>query len=108
MAKLWDDVIKWFEDASKVVGKEAGDLTLKGRLKVEIFELNRKLRDSFAELGSMAYESVFVKKRDRWQTNPKIKATVRKIRATERQMKKKKLEYTKIGKTKKFKKRKRR
>ncbi|KPJ74485.1 hypothetical protein AMJ52_00455 [candidate division TA06 bacterium DG_78] len=109
MANLWDDLIKWLEDTSKVVGKEAGDLTTKGKLKVEIFELNRKLRDYFAELGSMIYESVFLKKNDRWRTNSKIKTMVRRIQTAQRQIKKKQLEYKKVGKlAKKVKKSKRR
>jgi hypothetical protein len=98
MANLWDDLLKWLEDTSKVVGKEAGDLTLKGKLKVEIFELNRKLRDYFAELGSMIYELVFLKKNNQWRTNPKIKTLVRRIQTIRRQIKKKQLEYKKIGK----------
>lgn len=108
MVNLWDDLVKWLEDTSKVVGKEAGDLTQKGKLKVEIFELNRKLRDYFAELGSMIYELVFLKKNDRWRTNSKIKTMVRKIQTIQRQIKKKQLEYKKVGRSKKAKKSKRR
>lgn len=108
MVNLWDDLVKWLEDTSKVVGKEAGDLTHKGKLKVEIFELNRKLRDYFAELGSMIYELVFLKKNDRWRTNSKIKTMVRKIQTVQRQIKKNQLEYKKVGRPKKAKKSQRR
>ncbi len=97
MTNLWEDVIKWLEDASKVIGKEAGDLTQKGRLKIEIFELKRKLRDSFAELGSMIYGEVFVKKNERWKVNLKVKAVVKKIQNTQRQLKIKTKEYEKVG-----------
>lgn len=97
MAKVWNDLVKWLEDASKVVGREAGDLTQKGRLKVEIFDLNRKLHESFAELGSMVYESVFIKKSGQWQTRSKIKTIVKKIRTSQRQLKNKQFEYKKVG-----------
>ena len=101
MANIWDDLVKWLDDASKVVGKEAGDLTQKGSLKLEIFDLSRKLRDGFTELGSQVYQAAFVQKKANWQTSKKIKSAVTKIRATERKLKKKKLEYKKVGKAQK-------
>ena len=107
MANLWDDLVKWLDDASKVVGKEAGDLTLKGRLKVEIFELKRKLRDNLTGLGSTVYDMVFIKKNDRWKTNSKVKSLVNKIKNAQRLLKKKELEYKRIGKEMKTKKAKR-
>jgi hypothetical protein len=109
MANIWNDLMKWLEDTSKVVGKEAGDLTLKGKLKVEIFDLNRNLRDYFAEFGSMIYELVFLKKNDQWRTNSKIKTLARRIRITRRHIKNNQLEYKEVGKlTKTTKKSKRR
>ena len=98
MANIWDDVVKWLDDASKVVGKEAGDLTQKGTLKLEIFDLSRKLRDSFTTLGSEVYQSVFVQKKTTWQTSKKVKSAVAKIKTIERKLNKKKLEYKKVGK----------
>lgn len=105
MANIWDDLVKWLDDASKVVGKEAGDLTQKGTLKLEIFDLTRMLRDSYTELGSQVYESVFVKKKDNWQSSKKLKSTVAKIRTINRKLNKKNLEYKKVGKVQKPKKR---
>ena len=104
MANIWDDLVKWLDDASKVVGKEAGDLTQKGTLKLEIFDLTRKLRDTYTELGSQVYDSVFVKKKANWQSSKKLKTTVSKIRTIERKLNKKNLEYKKVGKVKKLKK----
>ena len=97
MANIWDDLVKWLDEASKVVGKEAGDLTQKGTLKLELFDLNRKLRDNFTELGDQVYETVYVNKKEDWQKSKKIRSTLAKIRATERKLKKKKLEYEKVG-----------
>ena len=104
MANIWDDLVKWLDDASKVVGKEAGDMTQKGTLKLEMFELTRKLRDSYTELGSKVYDLLYVKKKEKWQSSKQVRGIVQKIRATERRLNKKKLEYKKIGKGKKKKK----
>lgn len=98
MANIWDDLVKWLDDASKVVGKEAGDLTKKGSLKLEIFELNRKLRDSFTELGTRVYESVYIKKKDDWQASKPVKSVVQRIKTTQSKLKKRNAEYAKIGK----------
>ncbi len=104
MANIWDDLVKWLDDASKVVGKEAGDMTQKGTLKLEMFELTRKLRDGYTELGSKVYDLLYVKKKEKWQSSKQVRGIVQKIRATERRLNKKKLEYKKIGKGKKKKK----
>lgn len=101
MANIWDDLVKWLDDASKVMGKEAGDLTQKGTLKLEIFDLKRKLRDSFTELGSHVYEAVYTKKKEDWQTLKEVKSTVQRIKTIQRNLTKKNAEYTKIGKEKK-------
>lgn len=106
MANIWDDLVKWLDDASKVVGKEAGDMTQKGTLKLEMFELTRKLRDCYTDLGNQVYDLLYVKKKENWQSSKKIRSTVQKIRATERRLKKKNLEYKKVGKGTKKKKRK--
>ncbi|MBE0433337.1 hypothetical protein IBX73_07720 [candidate division WOR-3 bacterium] len=98
MTNIWDDLIKWLDDASKVVGKEAGDLTKKGSLKLEIFDLKRKLRDSFTELGSRVYESVYLKKKDNWQTAKSIKSAVQRIKKLDNRLKKRNAEYANIGK----------
>jgi hypothetical protein len=99
MPNIWDDLVKWLDDASKVVGKEAGDLTQKGSLKVELFDLKRKLRDAFTELGGEVYEAVFVKKAGDWQNTKKVKSAVRKIKTIARKLDKKNSEYKRIGKS---------
>ena len=98
MTNIWDDLVKWLDDASKVVGKEAGDLTRKGSLKLEILDLNRKLRDTFTDLGRQVYDAVYIKKTQDWQNSKKVRNTVRKIKTTIRNLDKKNSEYKKIGK----------
>lgn len=100
MENIWQDLIKWLDDASKVVGKEAGDLTQKGTLKLELFELKRKLRECYTELGSYVYESAFVKKQENWLNKKQITSIVRRIRTTEKKIRQKSEEYSKIGKEK--------
>jgi hypothetical protein len=98
MGNLWHDLTKWLEDASNVVGREAGDLTLKGRLKLEIFELQRKLREHYVMLGAIAYDEFFTKKKENWHKSKKCMKTVRQIRAKIRALDKKEKEYKKVGK----------
>ena len=98
MGNLWHDLTKWLEDASNVVGREAGDLTLKGRLKLEIFELSRKLREQYATLGKIAFDDFFTKKNENWHKRKQSMTIVRQIRAKIRALEKKKKEYKKIGK----------
>ncbi len=98
MPNMWDDLVRWLDDASKVISKEAGDLTQKGKLKLEIFELKRKLRDYFTELGTLVFDSVFTKKKSDWQKSKTVVSLIKKIRATQRSLKKREAEYKKIGK----------
>lgn len=98
VTKIWADLTQWLEEASRVVGKEAGDLTLKGRLKLEIFDLNRMLRETFTTLGTTVFDEVFVKKNNDWQKTKKITATIRKIKNTQRKLSAKEKEYKKVGK----------
>lgn len=105
MANFWNDFTKWLEDASKVVGKEAGDLTLKGRLKLEIFELGRSLKEQYTHLGLRVYELTFKKKNENWKKDKAVVAAVKKIRRIQTSIKKKEQEYKKVGgKTKRRKK----
>lgn len=99
VTKLWGDLTQWLEEASRVVGKEAGDMTLKGRLKLEMFDLNRMLKDSFTTLGDTVFQEVFLKKNENWQTGKKVTTTVRKIKSIQTKLKKKEKEYKKVGKT---------
>ena len=101
MANMWDDIVKWLDDTSKAVGKEAGDLTQKGSLKLEIFNLSRKLRDYFIELGNQVYQQAFVEKKADWQQSKKVKNIISRIKRTERQLNKLNSEYKRIGKEQK-------
>lgn len=105
MAKFWNDFTKWLEDASKVVGKEAGDLTLKGRLKLEIFELGRTLKETYSKFGARVYELVYKKKKPDWNKDKVVVTLIKKIRRIQSSLNRKILQYKKVGgKTKRTKK----
>jgi len=98
MAKLWNDFTRWLDDASKVVSKEAGDLTQKGKLKIEIFDLKWRLKDEYAEFGKTAYELIVVKKKENWTADNRIKSMIAKIKNTLKNLKAKEADYKKVGK----------
>jgi hypothetical protein len=105
MGNLWHDLTKWLEDASNVVGREAGDLTMKGRLKLEIFELKRNLREHYVMLGMITFDEFFTKKNENWHKRKQSMTAVRQIRSKIRALEKKEKEYKKVGqKTKRTKK----
>lgn len=58
MKTLWDDVKDWLSDATKVAIKEAEDLTRKGKLKMEMLALSRRIEKKMAELGGFVYDSL--------------------------------------------------
>lgn len=97
MVKFFDEFSRWLEDASKVLSKEAGDLTLKGKLKIEIFELKRQLQTIFNELGKVFYEFFPLKGNEDFKNNKKIKYIVQKIKRLKNEIKKKEQEYKAIG-----------
>ncbi|MEO0183930.1 MAG: hypothetical protein ABIL40_10720, partial [candidate division WOR-3 bacterium] len=80
MAKFWDDFSRWLEEASRVLSKEAGDLTLKGKLKLEIFELKRQLQELFRELGEVFYGFFPLKGNEDFKSDTRIKQLIQKIK----------------------------
>ncbi|MEO0107173.1 MAG: hypothetical protein ABIL70_04255 [candidate division WOR-3 bacterium] len=96
MAKFWKDFSKWLEDASRVLSKEAGDLTLKGKLKLEVFELKRRLQEQYKELGVAVYEQIS-KKSGSVVVTPSIKGILSKIKRIQKEIKEKEKYYKKIG-----------
>lgn len=97
MAKFFDDFSRWLEDASRILSKEAGDLTMKGKLKIEIFELKRQLQMVFNELGKSFYEFFPLKGDEDFKNNQKVKHIVQKIKKLKNQIKKKEQQYKTIG-----------
>lgn len=97
MAKIWDDFSKWLDDASQVITREAGDLTVRGKLKVEIFDLKWRLKDLMADFGRLVYELAVIKNDENWQKETRVRNLVSKIKTTMKNLKVKESEYKKIG-----------
>ncbi|MEO0128787.1 MAG: hypothetical protein ABIL02_00930 [candidate division WOR-3 bacterium] len=97
MSKFWDDFSRWLDDASKVLSKEAGDLTMKGKLKIEIFELKRQLQELFKELGQAFYSFFPLKGNEDFKSDKQIKSLVQKIKRIKNEITKREAEYKKIG-----------
>jgi len=53
---LWDDVRSWLTDATRTAIREAEDLSRRGRLKMEIINLSRKIEKQFCKLGGLTYD----------------------------------------------------
>ena len=52
---LWDDIRGWLTDATRTARREAEDLSRRGRLKLDILNLSRKIEKQMARLGGMVY-----------------------------------------------------
>jgi len=92
MKTLWDDVKDWLSDATKVAAKEAEDLTRKGKLKIEMLSLSRKIEKKMAELGGFVYHSLSKTESFDSAQNDKVKGYVKEIRKLELDMKRKQKE----------------
>lgn len=97
MAKIWDDFSKWLDDASRVITREAGDLTARGKLKVEIFDLKWRLKDLMADFGRLVYDLAVIKNDENWQKETRVRNLIVKIKTTMKNLKVKESEYKKIG-----------
>lgn len=90
MKSLWLDVKKWLGATSQTVIKEAEFLTRKGKIKLELYELNRHLEKVFADLGGEVYHRAFVKKKRKFLSDKEIKdkvALIKKLEATREEKK---------------------
>ena len=92
MKTLWDDVKDWLSDATKVAVKEAEDLTRKGKLKIEMLALSRKIEKKMAELGGFVYHNLSKAEGFDLGQNDKVKYYVKEIRRMESEMKRKQKE----------------
>ncbi|OYD16598.1 hypothetical protein CH330_02440 [candidate division WOR-3 bacterium JGI_Cruoil_03_51_56] len=58
MNTLWDDVYAWLTDATRTAIQGAEDLSRRGRLKIDIMNLSRKIEKKMAKLGGIVYDRV--------------------------------------------------
>ncbi|MCX7785097.1 MAG: hypothetical protein N2201_02540 [candidate division WOR-3 bacterium] len=55
MPIIWEDVKTWLKDTTKLALKEAEDLTYKGKIKLQIFSLEREKDRLLQNLGEILY-----------------------------------------------------
>jgi hypothetical protein len=95
MKTLWDDVKTWVSDATKVAIKEAEDLTRKGKLKMEMLAISRRIEKKMAELGGLVYHTLSRAETSDLAQNEKVKNYFKEIRKMELEMKRKQKEWKK-------------
>ncbi len=94
MPSLWDKVKTWLEDTTESALKEAEDLSKRGRIKMQIFSLNRSIKESFADLGGLVYQLFQTK--EKIEENEKVKEIIRKIKDLEEKLAEKERDYKSI------------
>lgn len=92
MKTLWDDVKDWLSDATKVAIKEAEDLTRKGKLKMEMLTLSRRIEKKMAELGGFVYHNFSNTGDFDLSKSDQVKAHIKEIRKMDLEMKRKQKE----------------
>lgn len=77
---LWDDVRSWLTDATRTAIREAEDLSRRGRLKMEIIGLSRKIERQFCRLGGMVFEQRSAEPDQPLELDADMKRVVRDVR----------------------------
>jgi hypothetical protein len=96
MKTLWEDVKKWLGEASQTVAKEAELLTRKGKLKLELYDINRRLEKTFADLGGIVYDEGIVKKKRGILQSKKVVDIVQQVQKLEAKREEKLLELKSV------------
>ncbi len=94
MPILWEDVKNWLKDKTEFALKEAEDLTYKGKIKLQLFSLEREKERLLQELGMQFYHE-YQKQAETVTTitiNEKMFGIINRIQKTEEKIKQKKEE----------------
>lgn len=73
------DVGEWLSDTTHSALKEAEDLTRRGRLKLELLNLDRKMERKLAELGRVVFRQVSAEPNSPVVADTRIKQLVEKL-----------------------------
>lgn len=98
MPIIWEDVKTWLKDTTKIALKEAEDLTYKGKIKLQIFSLEREKDRLLLDLGNMVY-SEYKKHSEPITTfnlSEKMLDIINKLQKTDEKIKQKKEELKSI------------
>ena len=87
----WNEIKTWVKDTTKIALKEAEDLSIKGKLKMEIFSLSHERDRLFLNLGKFIYTEYSNSKKV--ELNEKILETINKIHKTKEKIKETKEEF---------------
>lgn len=98
MTSLWDDVRAWLSDATKSAVKEAEDLSRRGRLKLDMMNLNRQLERAFADLGGLTYELLTKKRVTDLSSDENVVKHLERIKGLEQELKRKGRAYERLAK----------
>lgn len=90
---LWEDVRDWLADATRTAIQEAEDLSRRGRLKVELMNLNRKIEKQLAELGGVAYHHLNSATDQPFAQDERVRSIVERIRELESDRARRQQEY---------------
>jgi hypothetical protein len=90
---LWDDVRGWLTDATRTAIREAEDLSRRGRLKLDILNLSRRVDRQMAKLGGMVYDRASADPDAPFSLDDDAKKVLREIAGLETELNKKKQEY---------------
>ncbi|UCG42042.1 MAG: hypothetical protein JSU73_09140 [candidate division WOR-3 bacterium] len=90
---LWDDVRGWLTDATRTAIREAEDLSRRGRLKLDILNLSRKVDRQMAKLGGMVYDRASADPDEPFSLDDDAKKVLQEIAGLEAELDKKKREY---------------
>ena len=90
---LWDDVRGWLTDATRTAIREAEDLSRRGRLKLDILNLSRRVDRQMAKLGGMVYDRAPADPDAPFSLDDDTKKVLREIAGLETELNKTKQEY---------------
>jgi len=90
---LWEDVRDWLSDATRTAIREAEDLSRRGRLKVEIMNLSRRIEKKLAELGGVVYDRATREPETPVVLDAALRQRVQTIAKLEAEREKKRVEY---------------
>ena len=107
MASLWNDIKKnlggWAAKAadkatefSRDAAEKAEELTRLGKVKLDIFQINREIEKQFVKLGGIVYDMVSEQKKN-IESSESIISLVEEIRNLEKKLRKKEEDYKNIG-----------
>lgn len=83
---LWDDIRDWLTDATRAAIREAEDLSRRGRIKVEIIKLSRRIEKRMAKLGGLTYDRLARDPEAPFTADEPVRRIVREIADLESQL----------------------